>query len=653
VEWTALLDKEELYLEINGTIRKFEQLLEEYDPLSIISIVARDPYNPLFLLIPDGYSEPLLEYLMSLALAKPYPKTTKQPTKTLREELYKLWKNLTFAVPMYFGLDISEIQSDTELRFNLILQYLQIRGDAYIQHLNLTFLDLFKSHSQHLQKEIGFSAEDLQGFVNRLEVAITSALKKQMETSIGAHSNYEIFEIRPENKIEALILRELSCTFGDNQGFLDEAPKWSAWPTNDTIITSHPIIKHNERYFAFHLPMTVRGCKSYIETLLKQKSEKYYMEKYLPSRDKYLEHTTMDLINTLLPKAKVHRNLLYDVVDNGLKKQYELDGLVVYDDCLIIIETKARELRIPSKRGHIVKLKGDLKKILQEAHKQATRAIGYINSALEVSFFDKRNSRRVEISRRNYKHVFIILGNFEPLYVLSTHLSTAKRLGLLSGEEWPWFVYLNDLRVISEIIEHPSTFLHYIQKRIALNDMSSLKAFDELDYFMYYLKKGLPLNKEEIESHDMTMIGVFTEELDLYYSLLGRKISDITKPSIEMHETFELLLTQLEIRQPRHFISSCFHLLDANYEKRASIGKLVEICEERAKKFGNSKIVKFRIGKVGFILSCIKNIENHERKIIEAGNRYINSKNLDKAFAIYWSPPLISGNLKTISISGK
>ncbi len=651
MERTALLDRNGLYLEINRIIRKFELLLEKFNPLSIISIVARDPYNPLFLLIPDGYSEPLLEYLMSLALAKPYPITAKQPTRIHREELYKLWKDLTFAVPMFYGSNIGEKQSDTELRFNLILRHLQIRGDAYIQHLNLTFFELFNSHSLHLQKEIGFSAMDLQDFFQRLQVTITSALQRQMMRSIDAHHNYEVFEIRPQNRIEVLILDALSCTFGDNQGFLNEAPKWRGWPTNDTVIASHPIIEFNDRYFAFHLPMMVRGCRSYIETLLEQKSERYYKDKYLPSRDKYLERTAVDLINTLLPRAIVHRNLVYDVSDGGTKKQYELDGLAVYDDCLIIIETKAGELRLPSKRGHLVKLKGDLKKILQKAHEQATRAIGYINSASDVSFIDKRNSRCVTISREDFKHIFIILVNFEPLYTLSTNLSTAKRLGLLSGEEWPWFVYLNDLRVIAEIIEHPSTFLHYIQKRIALNDLVSLYTFDELDYFMYYLKRGLFFTKEEIESHGITMIGISTEELDLYYSWPEGKISEIPKPSIEMQESFELLLTRLETKQPRHFISSCFHFLDADDKKRASIGKLIEICEKRAKKIGHSKIAKFRIGRVGIVLSCMKDIEKHEKKIIEAGNRYFKTMNLDEVSVICWSPPLVSGDLRTFFLS--
>ncbi|TET09133.1 MAG: hypothetical protein E3J86_09055 [Candidatus Thorarchaeota archaeon] len=636
-----MLDREKLYITTSEAIHKIEQILERYDPLSVISVLARDLYNPLFLAFPEGYSEPLLEYLMSLALAKPYPAAVKKPPPNLREIIYEHWSILKFSVPFYIAGNRSE-RTEAELRFDLINRFINIRGDAYIQHLRLTSHELLESHALHLEETVGFSESNMKTFFKRIEDTIKSH-GREMKAPDSSHA-YEVFEIKPLGDKESLILESLSCEFGDNKEFL-EVPKWRGWPTNDTIISSRPIIKHNNRYFVFHLPLMNRNTRSFMESLLEKKSDAYYTRKYLPSRDEYLEHTAAKLLHSILPKAEVHPKLVYDVIEDNEKKHCELDSLIIYDECLVIVETKAGELRIPSKRGHPEKFERDLEDILKKAHEQATRAIQYINSAPEVTFYE--NKKPIIIRKEDYRHVFIVLVNFEPLYTLSTHLSTAKRLGLLAGEEWPWFVYLNDFRVISEIVEHPSTFLHYLQKRIALNELVSLKSFDELDYFMYYIRNGSFPTPEAIDPNDITLIGIHTPELDAYYDVwLEHGLVEMPKPTIEMQGSFKLLLTKLETEQPPGFTSSCFHLLDTDDTKRAEIGRVIERCERRNEESGSS-MMRFRVGRIGFLFGCMNDLDEEEKKIIDEGNHCFDKMDVDEVSLFYWSPPLTTGEIRT------
>jgi hypothetical protein len=152
--------------------------------------------------------------------------------------------------------------------------------------------------------------------------------------------------------------------------------------------------------------------------------------------------------------------------------------------------------------------------------------------------------------------------------VLTSHLSSAKKLGLLSGEKWPWAVYINDLRVLADIIEHPSVFLHYLNRRIELNPHPAVETFDELDYFMYYLRTGLYFSQDELKQHDLIIIVPSTVELDEYYNELSKNGVAKTKPSMKMDPTFETLLSRLEIVRPVHFSSACFHLLNCDDETR-------------------------------------------------------------------------------------
>lgn len=56
---------------------------------------------------------------------------------------------------------------------------------------------------------------------------------------------------------------------------------------------------------------------------------------------------------------------------------------------------------------------------------------------------------------------------------------------------WPWCVGVTDLRVISEIIDSPSEFLLYLERRSQSHNEKALFAHDELDYFIWFLQTGL------------------------------------------------------------------------------------------------------------------------------------------------------------------
>ena len=55
--------------------------------------------------------------------------------------------------------------------------------------------------------------------------------------------------------------------------------------------------------------------------------------------------------------------------------------------------------------------------------------------------------------KNTIKHIFLVTTSIENLGFISTQLENLKKLGILEGDDWPWSVYINDLRIISEINE--------------------------------------------------------------------------------------------------------------------------------------------------------------------------------------------------------
>ncbi len=611
---------------VDNTVLKFERLLDEYDPLQVISDISRQQ----LLKDPETYaesidtsSEPLVEYVMSLALSKLYPAAQKAPTTATMDAVSTLWKELTANLSAYFLAELADKTTDpteAQLRADLLMSYFFRRGPDYLVHVEQTFLELLGPHNLHLLNIVGFSAEDLHAFMRRAEKTINSALTHEhdkLEVILRAHSrfsewaensdlqgmptkdvskqfrednpdiardivgldsempqhSYDTFEIRPESEAEKQILETLSCQFGENELFLTRSPKWRGWPTNDTVVSSRPIVKVDDKYYIFHLPMAFRSIASIMENLLKQLSPWYYENKYLPSTNKYLERTALRLIMKLLPGSGGYTRLFYDVTEQGRAVRYELDGLVIYDDCLVVIEAKASRIPPQKRRGAIRGFEQSMMDILKKAQEQAVRAIRYINSAPEVTFLNGRGAPLVIIKREQYRHVFIVLVSFEPIYELSCHLPTARRLGLLPGEEWPWFVCINDLRVISEVLEHPSTFIHYLKRRIALNDQPAVHAFDELDYFMRYIETGLVFGDTSPQQVGMLGLSPCTDELDAYYSYLRGERSVAPKPRIKMDPVFEQLISRLETEKPRGFVSTCLALFESSEHVRWVFGQ--------------------------------------------------------------------------------
>lgn len=685
------ISRDSLYKAVNATIRELEEYLVVYDPLEIIGNIA----HRILGLNPEEHAEsdevlwyPLIDYIMSLALAAPLRESRKHVDKETMEAILLLWQRLKSVFCLYFGTEYTpgENWTEAEVRFRLILDYFGVRGKGYSHHLEETFLGLFEQHRNHLTDILGFSAEDLNEFVHYAEAQVISSVKNEVESleslleiygrfsewmkpgnlpsesrestmklffeqnpqlrshkerisNISKTQPQHAFKISARNDLQDRILDAISCSFGDNSAFL-EPEKWRGWPTNDTIVNERPVIKFSDEYYLFNPAMLTWYRVEILERLLRERSEDYYNNRYLPFRDRYIEKTALDLLRVLLPDSETYTDLYYHVEKDNKRKWVELDGLILYDDCLLLVEAKAGILPPPARRGSIMGLKDNVKHILSKGHSQATRALEYIHSAPKAEFFDEKGSPVVSVERGRFKHIYLILVTFEPMFALSSHLSSAKKLGLLPGERWPWAVYINDLRILTDIITHPTLFLHYLKRRIRLNDYPQVQTHNEIDYFEFYLHTGLYFSKDSLEEYDKIIVIPSTTEIDTYYRQFHEEGVSATKPVMKMEQAFEILLARLETERPVHFTSACFHLLNCDDETRSHISRAIRSCEERFHADEKPKSAAFRIDGTGLLLGCFDNVDGRDALAENWANKWLNQMNVDYVTVLLWTPPI-------------
>ncbi len=285
------------------------------------------------------------------------------------------------------------------------------------------------------------------------------------------------------------------------------------WPGRYEPLVKAPILRLGaDRYFASLATDLPWAIKPNLEDLLKTSPSTW--QTYQDQRARFLESETLSLLSRCLPGAQIYNNLSYSQrgEDNQIN-EFELDGLIIYDSVLLLVEAKAGQMSSPARRG-APSITEDLKSLVGEAHEQAMRAQRYVLSAPDVEFVCS-NGQHIRLRNADYNRIILITTALDDLTVFTTRLIELAKLGVLSEEQLPWAVTLMDLQVISEIVEFGPQLIHYIQRRDYINK-SAISAFDELDYFSHYLQFGLGFQSGKGDYEDITIMS-HTEPFDKYF----------------------------------------------------------------------------------------------------------------------------------------
>lgn len=293
-------------------------------------------------------------------------------------------------------------------------------------------------------------------------------------------------------------------------------------------------------------------------------------KRYEKNRKNYLEQETLRLLGNTLKHAEVYGGLEYQVIESGIAKKTELDGLVVYDTTLFLIEAKAGSFSFSARRGSKDRIKRDLKELLGKAHSQAVRAKRYIEGTNSPTFVTSEG-KKVVIDKGRFWRTFLVTVTLEPMDTFNAMLHEVARAGVLEEAELPWAVSLDILRVICEMNEFPTQLVHYLHRRLRVNEFRKFRASDELDWFGLYLARGLYFeNDKRFSEADFVQFGSFSTPFDDYYLYeTGTRKTAVAKPRQPMPKLLRDIIMELDERGGSYGHSEAvLRLLSLNDEGR-------------------------------------------------------------------------------------
>jgi hypothetical protein len=270
--------------------------------------------------------------------------------------------------------------------------------------------------------------------------------------------------------------------------------------------------------------------------------------KYEKHRSDYLEAESVRLLSVTLRPDEVYRNLTYSVVEDGEQKKAEVDGMLQFDHTLLLVESKAGTLTASARRGGRERIKSNIKELLGRAHKQALRARDFIEGTDHPKFF-AADGCEVPFDKNRFVRIFLISTTLEPLDTYNAALHEVVSAGLLEEKHLPWAVSLDVLRVIAEMNEFPTQLIHYLTRRLRINEFKKFYAGDELDWFGLYLSRGLYFDKDERfkEATHIMFDGSFSSDFDAYYFYKqGQRTKPAKKPVQPMPKLLRRIILELD-----------------------------------------------------------------------------------------------------------
>ena len=226
-----------------------------------------------------------------------------------------------------------------------------------------------------------------------------------------------------------------------------------------------------------------------------RQDQSFYSGPYSQHRGRWLEQRITDLIQRVFPSGTIYRNLTYTDPDGVQGAMTELDLAIHWPPFLVLMEAKAAQFRFASQLGCLGHLRSDIKANVADAFEQARRAFRYIQSVPEAIFLEKSTGRTLSIRRDEIQRTYLTTVSLHQLAGIATRLASIQGVGLFGDGEYPWATSVADLDLVTQFCPGPDAFLHYAERRIAIQKETVQIHGDELDLFGAYLKTRLQANR--------------------------------------------------------------------------------------------------------------------------------------------------------------
>ena len=385
-----------------------------------------------------------------------------------------------------------------------------------------------------------------------------------------------IAKVSRHTKLPPLLLADLAYSRGEETEFFD-ANDFAGTPYRTLPARKKPLIQLESDYYAAD-PCSIRdaGYRTLLHYLLERKSD---YKDTLNDRQKLMSESAFaEILSAQLPNAQVFQGFY---IKTGSDQPPEHDMLILIDDVLILVEAKAGAIAtIASPERDFDRHARSVDDLVVKAHEQCDRFFRYLNSADEVSIYQRTEGNYEEcgrIRRSDYRVMVPIGLTVESYAPIAAFCKELPEIEPLLGKHAFISLSIDDLFVLKRFLPTPGSFAHYLEVRQSFAGMRRAHLFDEFDHLGAYLAKNrfdYYFANQFKSSNAKNVIGDGASEVVHKY-FAGEDWKTKAPPTQYFPDEVLKLLDALDAKRATGWLSAESHIRDIGFEHRRSLDKLL------------------------------------------------------------------------------
>lgn len=410
----------------------------------------------------------------------------------------------------------NESSPEFTFRSEMLQRWLAYRGDAYVPHAISLAKALAHGKEQALLARCGYNIDDLinlsSGIRALWDERLTPALTKTWEataeelneapTSASAASDgfrrswYErVFAVLPQvlcMSLDALnsdathtkirdLVSDLGLRPGEEPAFTSVFASQPQRAKPFMILPSPERAGGSEVALLVHPAALTTDLHLTVESLLSRKLKKNWER----ARADAVDNHALDLLGKVLPGSVAYSRVFIDIAEG----RAEVDGVLLYEDVVIVMEGKGAPLKTAARRGGTSQYMTQLKLLVGEGCLQLDRDYAYVMNGRPAKFYRTASGGKplFEIDGSSVRKCYRLMPTLDGLADIGTRIGRLFDWGILDSSSRPWIVGATYLNVVTDTLRRSAEFLGYLEFRERWVRHPKLIVLDELEMLALYL----------------------------------------------------------------------------------------------------------------------------------------------------------------------
>ncbi|MDA0743219.1 MAG: SEC-C metal-binding domain-containing protein [Proteobacteria bacterium] len=484
----------------------------------------------------------MVDYVQSLIASTPPAETqaadvTEEDWSSLKTDVRSLFERVTLEYQICRTAQLKSNAPDhnlelEEFRFRAEILWTNVRGKRFHVHEHDALLDLLAPHTDELRKLFGLTAEQLvtefdkllgkftRGLIEtfstfdafrdrtltraadlaverpeldfdelREAVFEDRALAAERETIMNDLFGLGLYDVAANTNLPAALINELSWSPGEEKEFLSTGP-FAGWPLRVWPTMKRPFIRLNDRAYCFDVISLFDNLYRVLQRIV-FRLDPDYRTRWNELQKDVSEALPFKYLGRLLPGSTHYGPAYYRwKTGKGPAQWHEADGLIIFDDHLLVLEVKAGAFTYTSPATDLPAHVKSLENLIQSPASQGNRFVDYLESAPEVAISDEDHQEIARLRRSDFRHVTVCAVTLDAFSDLAARAQHLKPVGIDVGSRPVWVVSVDDLRAYADLFTNPLVFLHFLEQRMAAAESLLVNLHDEMDHFGLYVAQN-------------------------------------------------------------------------------------------------------------------------------------------------------------------